>query len=104
MYQKYIIITVVIILSLVYVYKFYAPDLKLGIGITKVPMIYNVVKDSVAEKAGLSKQDVIIEVNGKNVVQDNPKQILRYMYGKNPLILTVKNTENGEIKEIEIKE
>ena len=102
MYQKYKTIIIVIILTLMAVYNFYAPNLNLGIKITKVPMICKVDKDSVAEKAGLSKEDVIIKVNGKNVVQENPKQIMRYMYGKNPLILNIKNTKSGEIKDIKI--
>lgn len=103
MNQSYILFTLAIIFCFYKVYDFYTPNLNLGIGITKVPMIYNIQKDSVAEKVGLSREDIIVKVNGKHVLNYTPQKIIRYMYGKKPLILTVKNTYTGEINDIEVK-
>lgn len=102
--QKYILYVLAIIFCFYKVYDMYAPNLNLGIGITKVPIIFNIKKDSVAEKAGLSLEDVIIKINGESVLNYNPKKIVRCMYGKKSLILTVKNTASGEIKDIKINQ
>lgn len=81
----------------------------LGIGVyitknteTNQIVIYGTIKDSPAEKAGLQTNDILIEVDGKEVNGDNYSDITTKIKGKEGTKVKLKVQRGEEEKEFEI--
>lgn len=78
------------------VYGLYRSDIKLDSSITSGAVVAEVEKDSVADKAGLEKGDVIVEVDGTKIKNTAH---FRYMLYKHDIGDTMKVTYNRDGKE-----
>ncbi|MFC1756503.1 S1C family serine protease [Patescibacteria group bacterium] len=63
---------------------------------------FAVIPGSPADKAGIVENDIILEINGKKVNEDNPlgDSIMKYDVGEE---LTLKVWHKGDIKEVKVK-
>lgn len=102
-YQRFVILVagvfnnflLAIILLFVIALIWGAPSLK--------PQVYNVTKDSAAEKAGMKSGDVIVSVNGDKVNTWDKAQLLLLLKDKDGTYdITVKH-KNGKTEKLEIK-
>ena len=102
-YQRFVILVagvfnnflLAIILLFVIALIWGAPSLK--------PQVYNVTKDSAAEKAGMKAGDVIVSVNGDKVSTWDKAQLLLLLKDKDETYdITVKH-KNGKTEKLEIK-
>lgn len=66
--------------------------------------VYDVQEDSAAEKAGIKKGDIIVEIDGKPVNStEELVEILGYHQENEEINIKIKRMENGEYKEKEVK-
>lgn len=83
-------------------YTLYRNQIYLDEGIDSGVVIVNVVKDTPAEKAGLKKGDVILEISGTQVEDGAHLKYLLYKYTIGDTI-TIKIYREGKIQDISVK-
>ncbi len=72
-----------------------------GIGIVEIGnVVFNVYKDSPAEKAGIKPNDEIVKVNDKKINNKNYNKICKYLYKDKENVIVVKR--DGKEKEFKV--